>query len=108
MKTTGPYAVAYVRVTMAQLAQSLERPFQPMRVVDETGLGGRFDFALDLSRYILDADTGKAVVDGMGRVDETGALLRALPQELGLRLEKKVAPSDVLVIESIEKDPTAN
>jgi uncharacterized protein (TIGR03435 family) len=79
-----------------------------VHVVDETGLPGRFNIALDLAPYILDADTGKAVVDSIGRVDETGALIRALPQQLGLRLEKKIAPIEVLVIDHIEKDPTAN
>jgi uncharacterized protein (TIGR03435 family) len=108
MKATGPYAVTYEGISLAQLAASFERPFQPVHVVDETGLPGRFDFALDLAPYILDADTGKAVVDSIGRVDETGALIRALPQQLGLRLEKKNAPIEVLVIDHLEKDPTAN
>jgi uncharacterized protein (TIGR03435 family) len=51
MKTSGPYAVQYERISMAQLAQSLERPFQPVHVVDETHLPGRFDFALDLAPH---------------------------------------------------------
>ncbi len=79
-----------------------------MHVIDETGLPGRFDFTLDLAPYILDADTGKAVMDSIGRVDEAGALIRALPEQLGLRLEKKVAPIEVLVIDHLEKNPTAN
>ena len=107
-KSSGPYAAKYERISMAQLAKDLERPFQPMHVIDETGLPGRFDFTLDLSPYILDADTGKAVMDSMGRVDEAGALIRALPEQLGLRLEKKVAPIEVLVIDHLEKNPTAN
>jgi uncharacterized protein (TIGR03435 family) len=107
-KPSGRYAEKYERVSMVQLAESLERPFQPVHVVDETGLPGRFDFALDLAPYILDADTGEAVVDSIGRVDEAGALIRALPQQLGLRLEKTIAPMEVLVIDHLEKDPTAN
>jgi uncharacterized protein (TIGR03435 family) len=108
VKPSGLYAEKYVRISMAQLAESLETPFQPVHVVDETGLPGRFDFALDLAPYILDADTGQAVVDSIGRVDDTGALIRALPKQLGLRLEKKIAPMEVLVIDHLEKDPTAN
>jgi uncharacterized protein (TIGR03435 family) len=108
MKSSGAYAVKYERVSMDQLAQSLERPFQRVHVVDETGLPGRFDFTLDLAPYILDADTGKVVVDSVGRIDEAGALIRALPQQLGLRLEKKIAPIEVLVIDHVDKDPTAN
>ena len=108
MKPAGLYAVKYQRISMAQLAESLERPFQPMHVVDETGLAGRFDFALDLAADILDAATGKPVVDSLGRIDEAGALIRALPQQLGLRIEKKTAPVEVLVIDHVEKDPTVN
>jgi uncharacterized protein (TIGR03435 family) len=108
MKASGPYAVTYERISMAHLAVALERPLQPVHVVDETGLPGRFDFALDLAPYILDADTGNAVVDSTGRVDEAGALINALRQQLGLRLERKFAPIEVLIIDHLEKDPTAN
>jgi uncharacterized protein (TIGR03435 family) len=108
VNSSGLYAHKYERISMAQLAASLERPFQPVHVVDETGLQARFDFALDLAPYILDADTGKAVVDSIGRTDEAGALIRALPQQLGIRLEKRIAPIEVLVIDHLEKDPTAN
>src|SRR4051794_25586193 len=34
MKTSGPYTVRYEGISMAQLATSLERPFQPVHVVD--------------------------------------------------------------------------
>ena len=108
MKPAGLYAVKYQRISMAQLAESLERPFQPMHVVDETGLAGPFDFALDLAPDILDAATGKPVVDSLGRIDEAGALIRALPQQIVLRIEKKTAPVEVLVIDHVEKDPTVN
>jgi uncharacterized protein (TIGR03435 family) len=67
-----------------------------------------FDFALDLAPYTLNADTGNAVVDSTGRVDEAGALINALRQQLGLRLEEKFAPIEVLIIDHLEKDPTAN
>ncbi len=108
MKGTGLYTVKYKRISTAQLAESLERPFHPMHVVDETGLTGSFDFALDLAPYILDPETGKPVLDSIGRTDERGALSRALPQQLGLRLEKTIARMEVLVIDHLEKDPTGN
>lgn len=105
--STGPYAEKY-QMSMAQFAEILESTFQPIHVIDETGLPGRFEFIIDLAPYIIDANTGKAVMDSIGRVDETGALIRALPQQLGLRLEKKVAPTEVLVIDHLEKNPTPN
>ncbi len=108
VKSAGMYATRYERCSMALLAFSLERPFQPRHVADETGLQGTFDFTLDLSSYILDAATGKPSMDSIGRVDEAGALIRALPQQLGLTLERRMVPMEILVIDHVEKDPVAN
>jgi uncharacterized protein (TIGR03435 family) len=108
MKPAGPYATRSERVSMAQLAKIMDPPFTSRHVVDETGLAGTFDFTLDLSRYVLDAETGKPVVDNVGRIDEEGAYIRALPDQLGLRLERRMAPLEVMVIDHVEKDPTAN
>jgi uncharacterized protein (TIGR03435 family) len=37
-----------------------------------------------------------------------GAYIWALPPQLGLRLQPKTAPLEVMVIDHVEKDPTAN
>jgi len=103
MRPDGDGSTRYQRVSMAQFAFSLERPFQPKHVADETGLTGVFDFILPLEPYIVAADT-----DAVGRLDEAGALIRALPPELGLTLQKKTVPMEVLVVDHLEKNPTAN
>ena len=41
-------------------------------------------------------------------IDLEGAYIWALPAQLGLRLEPKTAPLEVMVIDHVEKDPTAN
>jgi uncharacterized protein (TIGR03435 family) len=59
---------------------------------------------LDLSPYLLDqppAAPGRAI-------DMEGAYIWALPPQLGLRLQPKTAPLEVMVIDHVEKDPTAN
>ena len=89
---------------MAQFAQTMDPPFTSRHVVDETGLAGAFDFTLDLLPYILDqppASPGRAI-------DVESAYIGALPAQLGLKLEPKTAPLEVLVIDHVEKDPTAN
>ncbi|MGD0776283.1 MAG: TIGR03435 family protein [Candidatus Solibacter sp.] len=108
MKPAGRYTTRFERVTMAQFAKIMDPPFTSHHVVDETGLAGTFDFTLNLSPYVLDPQTGEPVVDNIGRIDDEGAYLRALPAQLGLRLERKTAPLEVLVIDHVEKDPTAN
>ena len=104
----GAMAVKFERFSMAQFAQIMDPPYTSRHVIDETGLAGAFDFVLDLSPYILDPETGEQVLDSTGRIDEETAYIRALPGQLGLRLEPKMAPLEVMVIDHVERDPTAN
>ena len=107
IKPAGLQATRFERVSMARFAQIMDPPFTSRHVVDETGLAGTFDFTLDLSRYLLDADD-KPVLDSRGALDLESAYLRALPEQLGLSLERKKALLEVLVIDHIDKNPTAN
>ena len=108
MKSAGSYSMRYERVTMEQFAKVMDPPVSSRHVVDETGLAGTFDFVVNLSPYVLDPATGKPVVDAIGRIDEESAYTRALPEQLGLRLERKTAPLKVLMIDRVEKDPIGN
>ena len=102
------WATRFERFSMARFAQIMDPPVSSRHVVDETGLAGAFDFTLDLSPYILDTATGTQILDSTGRIDEESAYIGALPGQLGLRLEPKTAPLEVMVIDHVEKDPTAN
>ena len=103
------YATMFERYSMARFAQAaLDPPFTSCHTIDETGLAGAFDFTLDLSPYVVDAETGKPILDSIGRIDLEGAYIGALPAQLGLRLEPKTAPLEVMVIDHVEKEPTAN
>jgi len=104
----GSRATMFERFSMAQLAQIMDPPVTSRHVVDQTGLVGAFDFTLDLTPYLLDPGTGLPVLDSTGRQDEEGAYIWVLPAQLGLRLEPKTAPLEVMVIDHVEKDPTAN
>jgi uncharacterized protein (TIGR03435 family) len=91
--------------SMGRLAEFLGTlmylPSEARPIVDETGLAGRFDFTLDIQRYYNGSR------DERGRIDMEGNVMRALP-ELGLKLVAKHAPVEVLVIDHVEKMPTAN
>jgi uncharacterized protein (TIGR03435 family) len=67
------------------LSRQLGKP-----VLDATGLSGAYDFVLDYDPQ-----------DGM-------SLFVAIEQKLGLRLESKKAPVELLVIDRVEKSPTEN
>ena len=73
-------------------------------VVDQTGLAGRYDFTIDLSPYFS--------IDTPMRRDEAAQTLAAafqsaLQAQLGLRLESRKVPVEVLVIDHAEK-PSEN
>jgi uncharacterized protein (TIGR03435 family) len=93
------------------LASPLGKP-----VVDKTGLTGKYDFNLTFAR---DERTSANVVGNPG--PSTAAtnpaeavnngppdLFTAMQEQLGLRLEQKKIPTDVVVVDSAEKTPKEN
>lgn len=100
--TAGPYLSRPApgkfvgqQTSMASLARALGgvlgRP-----TVDETGISGGFDFSLTWTPNELESS------------DSTGqSLFSALQEQLGLKLESKKAPMDVILIDHAEK-PTQN
>jgi uncharacterized protein (TIGR03435 family) len=72
----------------------------PNAVVDETGLKGKWDFDLSFSMALfgpMASDTGERVT-----------IFSAVEKQLGLKLEEKPIPTPVLVVDSVERRPTAN
>lgn len=92
-------------VTMDDLARALgSRLGRP--VVNESGLPGRFDFTLDFEPEIqlsLDKDRPEAPGAEPGRP----SLFTALQDQLGLKLESKKAPVEMLIVDRIAK-PSEN
>jgi uncharacterized protein (TIGR03435 family) len=77
--------------SMRRLA-SLLGPRVDAPVVDATGLTGFYDFSLEFAR---DVSAAKA--------PDAPSLFTALQEQLGLRLERRPAQIEVLVIESVER-----
>jgi uncharacterized protein (TIGR03435 family) len=103
------------KLTMAQLAESLE-PYASRPVVDMTGLAGRYDVAIDFTpedfrAMMVRGAIARGVVlppEALRALDgSTGTLEDAL-QQVGLKLESRRAPLDVIVIDGALKTPTAN
>jgi uncharacterized protein (TIGR03435 family) len=92
--------------TTAQLAAMLERELNSP-VQDLTGVAKVFDFRLTWAANdapLVTAATSEPPAAG----DPGPSLFVALQQQLGLRLEKRKLPVDVLVIDHIERLPAAN
>jgi uncharacterized protein (TIGR03435 family) len=74
-------------------------------VVDKTGLTGSYDFTLEYTAERL----GPGVLDGREPApDPHGpSLFTALQQQLGLKLERRKQPVDLLIIDHVE-EPSPN
>jgi uncharacterized protein (TIGR03435 family) len=82
---------------MKVLATLLSR-FEREIVVDQTGISGPFEVKLDWSP---DDGTANDVTSGP-------SIYTAVQEQLGLRLESRKGPLDVLVIDHAEKVPVDN
>ncbi len=84
-------------ISMEILARQLSNAYGVDRpVIDETGLNGVYDFTLEFGRPELS-----------GGEFSGPSLFTALREQIGLRLQPKNAPVEVLVIDGVEK-PDAN
>ncbi len=110
--------------TMESFAQMLSVGVVDRVVVDKTGLKGAYEVAVDLSQDDAMSVARAAVMNGpMGAVmgaggeggnqaaglsDPSGSAINKSIQDLGLKLEPRRLPLDTLIIDHIEKTPTAN
>ena len=114
--TNGRLRMQGDAATMAHLTEVLgmvvSRP-----VVDKTGLMGTYDVMLDFSPEGMGPGP-KGPGPGEGGSNPAGAprdsndlgatIFTALQEQLGLKLEPRKGPVDLLVVESVEKAPTKN
>ena len=95
------------------LARQLGRP-----VTDKTGLASTYDFTLDFDpegsiggRGMMPPPPHEGGPDGPGvsaPETESAGLFTALQEQLGLKLEQKKGPLDLLVVDHSEKAPVEN
>jgi uncharacterized protein (TIGR03435 family) len=93
-------------MSMASLANMLGNSLQGP-VADMTGIEGKYDIKLEWS-----SDEGGGGGVGGGDVkaapDTRPSIFTALQETLGLRLETRKVPVEVLVVDRIERTPTEN
>jgi uncharacterized protein (TIGR03435 family) len=100
---------------MQQLADRLtaqvDRP-----VLDMTGLEGEYDFALTWSVEMAggvvprtDPPPDQIEIHGTSVMSDPGlSIFTAVQKQLGLKLEQRKAPVEMLVVDGIEKTPVSN
>jgi uncharacterized protein (TIGR03435 family) len=111
--------------TMESFAQMLSVGVVDRPVVDKTALTGAYEVAVDLSEddamsvaraaimngpmgALMNNNGGDGGNRGAGLSDPSGSSINKSIQDLGLKLEPRRLPVDTLVIDHIEKTPTAN
>jgi uncharacterized protein (TIGR03435 family) len=122
-KETGPMKVtmdngnihmafekASIDTLISMLSQYLDRP-----VVDQTGLKGKYEAALDLSltdamrmAQKMGVNVPPPAQSANGEASDPGNSLFSSVQQLGLKLEARKLPYDFIVIDHAEKMPTDN
>jgi bla regulator protein BlaR1 len=85
------------------LRQQLDRP-----VLDETGLEGVYDYKLMFSSQSNQAGSNAGAADAASDPGGAPSIFTALQEQLGLKLEPRRAPIEVIVVDSAEKEPTGN
>ena len=88
------------KVTMSRLAQFLSRLLD-RPVIDKTGTQGVFDIDLHYAWEELTATAPK-------QSSNAPSIFTALQEQLGLKLQPEKPPLEVVVIDHIERVPTAN
>jgi uncharacterized protein (TIGR03435 family) len=92
-------------MSMAHFAERLSR-VADRPVVDATGVAGAFDFEL---KWTPDSSRAKpAENSGAQLADLPPSLFTAIEEQLGLKLEPRKAPVEILIVDHAEKVPTEN
>jgi uncharacterized protein (TIGR03435 family) len=101
--------IVHPKQTMEALAMTLSsqvgRP-----VADATGLSGKFDITIfwDTGSSRRSSPDGTTPLAGASDPDAGPSLMVAIQEQLGLKLESKKGPVEILVVDHAEKVPTEN
>jgi len=104
---TGKLSLTGQGATIGQLTEFLSRELRSP-VIDQTGLSGRFNYVLDIASYVTEEMRKSQGPDGGPPPDAAGVVAQAIQAQLGLKMDSKKAPVEMLVIDHLEKAPTEN
>ena len=110
-RVTGGMFLDATRMGMAELASLLSQNMDEP-VVDRTGLSGLFRFKVELppdaslAREMSKAGLSPAAIDAATK--GSGLSTPKAMETLGLRLERRTIPREVLVIDSVNRTPSPN
>jgi uncharacterized protein (TIGR03435 family) len=104
---TGNLNVTGRGATVGQLVDFVAKELR-VPVVDQTGLTGRYDYFLDIEPYFSE-ESRKAMGPNGGPPPDANAIIAvAMQKELGIKVEAKKVPVEIIVVDHTEKTPTEN
>lgn len=107
----GRLQVIVQRAPVSQLVDGLSQMLRAP-IIDQTGLKGKYDVTIDVAKYIPDMEAARksAAENGAGAaaLDPVPIIMNGLQEELGLKLESRKVPLDLLIVDHAEKVPTEN
>ena len=104
---TGHLSLTGRGATVGQLVDFVARELR-VPVVDRTGLSGRYDYFLDVEPYFSE-ESRKAMGPGDGPPPDANAIVAvAMQKQLGIKVEAKKVPVEIVVVDHVEKTPAEN
>jgi uncharacterized protein (TIGR03435 family) len=100
---TGKMNLTGKGATVAQLVDFIANAIHSP-VVDRTGLTGRYNYFLDIDMYVPEESRKSSGVPP----DAPSIIAAAVQAELGLKVESKKVPLEVIVVDRVEKTPAEN
>ena len=104
---TGKLSLTGEGATVGQLTEFLSRELRDA-IIDRTGLTGRYNYTLDINAYITEEIMKSAGADGGPPTEAASIIAQAVQAQLGLKLESKKAPVEIVVVDHAERVPTGN
>ncbi len=98
--------VTVQRTPVSQLVDGLSNILRAP-VIDQTGLKGKYDITINVAKYIPDMESARKG-EGGAPMDPIPIIMNGIQEELGLKLESRKLPLDLLIIDHAEKVPTEN
>jgi len=105
--TTGKMSLTGQGARLSQLTDFLSHEIRTP-IIDQTGLTGRFNYALDINAYVTDEVRKSQGPGGGPPPDAPSIIAQAIQAQLGLKLDAKKVPLEMIVVDRLEKTPTEN
>jgi uncharacterized protein (TIGR03435 family) len=104
---TGKMNLTGKGATLSQLTEFLSHEMHTP-ILDQTGLTGKFNYFLDIGPYITEEIRKSGGPGGGPPPDAPSIIAQAIQAQLGLKVDAKKAPVEMVIIDHLEKSPTEN